>query len=168
MTVPEFLQPPSAFADADAMDASGCCLSSGLERTGKGTPPRPPLMDQSMGNATMWVAPASEHRPTTEESVMGVIAWIVLGAVAGLIAEHLTGKRTGLLLATVIGIVGALLGGFIAKAVFGVQTLNTFFNLSTWVTAIVGAVVLFLLFGAVRGRRGPGRGRGRSRRWGRP
>jgi uncharacterized membrane protein YeaQ/YmgE (transglycosylase-associated protein family) len=99
---------------------------------------------------------------------MGVIAWIVLGAVAGLIAEHLTGKRTGLLLATVIGIVGALIGGFIAKAVFGVQTLNTFFNLSTWITAIIGAVVLFLLFGAVRGRRGPGRGRGRSRRWGRP
>ncbi len=48
---------------------------------------------------------------------MGVIAWIVPGAVAGLIAEHLTGKRTGLLLATVIGIVGALLGGFIANAV---------------------------------------------------
>jgi uncharacterized membrane protein YeaQ/YmgE (transglycosylase-associated protein family) len=94
---------------------------------------------------------------------MGVIAWIVLGAVAGLIAEHLTGKRVGLLLATVVGIVGALIGGFIGKAVFGVQTLNTFFNLSTWVTAIVGAVVLFLLFGAVRGR---GRsGRGRSRRW---
>jgi uncharacterized membrane protein YeaQ/YmgE (transglycosylase-associated protein family) len=77
---------------------------------------------------------------------MGVIAWIVLGAVAGLIAERLTGKRTGLLLATVIGIIGALLGGFLAKALFGVQTLNTFFNLSTWITAIVGAVVLLLLF----------------------
>ena len=96
---------------------------------------------------------------------MGVIAWIVLGAVSGLIAEHLTGKRAGLLLATVVGIVGALIGGFIGKAVFGVQTLNTFFNLSTWVTAIVGAVVLFLLFGAVRGRGRSGGGRGRSRRW---
>lgn len=96
---------------------------------------------------------------------MGVIAWIVLGAASGFIAEHLTGKRTGLLLATVVGIVGALIGGFIAKAVFGVQTLNTFFNLSTWVTAIIGAVVLFLLFGAVRGSRRSGSGRGRSRRW---
>ena len=82
---------------------------------------------------------------------MGVIAWIVLGAVAGLIAENLTGKRAGLLLATVIGIAGALLGGFLAKELFGGQTLDTFFNLSTWITAIVGAVVLFLLFGAVRG-----------------
>jgi uncharacterized membrane protein YeaQ/YmgE (transglycosylase-associated protein family) len=99
---------------------------------------------------------------------MGVIAWIVLGAVAGLIAEHLTGRRTGFLLATVIGILGALLGGFIAKELFGVQTLDTFFNLSTWVTAIVGAVVLFLLFGAVRGRNRrsrSGSGRGRGRRW---
>ena len=42
---------------------------------------------------------------------MGVIAWIVLGAVAGFIAEHLTGRRTSFLLATVIGIVGALIGG---------------------------------------------------------
>ena len=45
---------------------------------------------------------------------MGVIAWIVLGAVAGFIAEHLTGRKTGLLLATVIGIIGALVGGFLA------------------------------------------------------
>jgi uncharacterized membrane protein YeaQ/YmgE (transglycosylase-associated protein family) len=95
---------------------------------------------------------------------MGVIAWIVLGAIAGLIAEHLTGRRTGFVLATIIGIVGALLGGFLAKQLFGVQTLDTFFNLSTWITAIVGAVVLFLLFGAVRGRRS-GAGRGRGRRW---
>jgi uncharacterized membrane protein YeaQ/YmgE (transglycosylase-associated protein family) len=84
---------------------------------------------------------------------MGIIAWIVLGAIAGFIAEHLTGRRTGFLLATVVGIAGALLGGFIAKAVFHVQTLNTFFNLSTWLTAIAGAVVLFLLMRLVSGGR---------------
>jgi len=83
---------------------------------------------------------------------MGVLAWIVLGAVAGVIAEHLSGRRTGLLLATVIGVVGALLGGFLAQQLFGVQTLDTFFNVSTWITAIIGAVVLFLLYGAVSGR----------------
>jgi len=83
---------------------------------------------------------------------MGVVAWIVLGAVAGLIAEHVTGKRAGFLLATVIGIVGAVVGGFVAVQLFGVDSLDTFFDLSTWVTAIIGAVVLFLLFGAVRGR----------------
>jgi uncharacterized membrane protein YeaQ/YmgE (transglycosylase-associated protein family) len=56
-------------------------------------------------------------------------------------------------LATVVGIVGALLGGFLAKALFHVQTLNTFFNLSTWITAIVGAAILFLLMRAVSGNR---------------
>jgi uncharacterized membrane protein YeaQ/YmgE (transglycosylase-associated protein family) len=84
---------------------------------------------------------------------MGIIAWIVLGAIAGFIAEHLTGRRTGFLLATVVGISGALLGGFLAKVLFHVQTLNTFFNLSTWITAIVGAVILFLLMRVVSGSR---------------
>ena len=64
-----------------------------------------------------------------------------------------SGRKSGLLLATVVGIVGALLGGFLAKALFHVQTLNTFFNLSTWITAIVGAVILFLLMRAVSGSR---------------
>lgn len=87
---------------------------------------------------------------------MGILAWIVLGALAGIIAEKLTGERTGLVMAMVIGIVGALLGGFLAKALFHVSTLNTFFNASTWVTAIVGAVLLMLVARAVshRGVRG--------------
>lgn len=84
---------------------------------------------------------------------MGIVAWIVLGAVAGFIANRLTGRRSGLLMATVIGIIGALLGGFIAKTLFHVQTLDTFFNLSTWITAIVGAVILLFLTGLVTGRR---------------
>ncbi len=84
---------------------------------------------------------------------MGVIAWIVLGAIAGIVAEKLTGSRTGIVLATVVGIVGALLGGFLAKALFHVQTLNSFFNISTWVTAIVGAVLLVLVVRAVTGGR---------------
>lgn len=84
---------------------------------------------------------------------MGIIAWIVLGALAGIIAEKLTGSRTGIVVATVVGIVGALLGGFLAKAVFHVHSLNGFFNLSTWVTAIVGAVVLLVIVHLVSGTR---------------
>jgi uncharacterized membrane protein YeaQ/YmgE (transglycosylase-associated protein family) len=84
---------------------------------------------------------------------MGVIAWIVLGAITGVIAEHLAGRRTGLLMATVIGIIGALLGGFLAKALFHVKTLDTFFNLSTWITAIIGAVILVLLMRALSGNK---------------
>jgi uncharacterized membrane protein YeaQ/YmgE (transglycosylase-associated protein family) len=84
---------------------------------------------------------------------MGIIAWIVLGAIAGLIAEMLTGGRTGVVMATIIGIIGALLGGFLAKAIFHVDSLNSFFNLSTWVTAVIGAVVLILLVRLVTGNR---------------
>jgi uncharacterized membrane protein YeaQ/YmgE (transglycosylase-associated protein family) len=90
---------------------------------------------------------------------MGILAWIVLGAVAGIVAEKLTGERTSLLIATVAGIVGALLGGWIAKALFHVHTLNTFFNLSTWITAIVGAVIVLLAVRAMNSGRGHGRGR---------
>jgi uncharacterized membrane protein YeaQ/YmgE (transglycosylase-associated protein family) len=83
---------------------------------------------------------------------VSIIAWIVLGAICGIIAEHLTGRRTGLILASVVGIVGALLGGFLAKVLFHIQTLNGFFNLSTWITAIIGAVILFLIVRLVTGR----------------
>jgi len=84
---------------------------------------------------------------------MGIIAWIVLGAIAGIVAEKLTGSRTGIVVATVVGIVGALLGGFLAKVLFNVHSLNSFFNVSTWVTAIVGAVILLAVVHAVTGNR---------------
>jgi uncharacterized membrane protein YeaQ/YmgE (transglycosylase-associated protein family) len=84
---------------------------------------------------------------------MGIIAWIILGALAGIIAEHLTGRKTGLLMATVLGIVGALLGGWLAKVLFNAHPLDDFFDISTWLTAIIGAVILVLVVGAVTGRR---------------
>ena len=75
---------------------------------------------------------------------MGIIAWIVLGLVAGLLANMLIpGRRSqGLILTCVIGIVGALGGGWAATELFHVHTLHGFFNLSTWLTAIAGSAVL--------------------------
>ena len=86
---------------------------------------------------------------------MGIIAWIVLGLIAGLIANLLIpGRRQqGLILTCIIGIVGALLGGWIASKVFHVHSLNGFFHLSTWITAIVGAAVLLLIYHLVTSRR---------------
>jgi len=79
---------------------------------------------------------------------MGIIAWIILGLVAGLLANMLIpGKRSqGLILTCLIGIAGALGGGWVATKLFHVHTLHGFFNLSTWLTAIVGAAVLLLVF----------------------
>jgi uncharacterized membrane protein YeaQ/YmgE (transglycosylase-associated protein family) len=99
---------------------------------------------------------------------MGVIAWIVLGLVAGLLANMLIpGRRQqGLLITCLIGIAGALLGGWIATKVFHVVTLHGFFNLSTWLTAIAGAAVLLLAYHLITSRStGRSRGRSRSRRW---
>jgi uncharacterized membrane protein YeaQ/YmgE (transglycosylase-associated protein family) len=92
---------------------------------------------------------------------MGVIAWIVLGLVAGLIANMLIpGRRSqGLILTCVIGIVGALLGGWVATKLFHIHSLQGFFNLSTWVTAIVGAAVLLLVFHLISSRSGRSRSR---------
>ena len=88
---------------------------------------------------------------------MGIIAWIVLGLVAGLLANMLIpGKRSqGLLFTCVIGIAGALLGGWAATKLFHVHSLQGFFNLSTWITAIIGATVLLLAFHLISSR--PGR-----------
>jgi uncharacterized membrane protein YeaQ/YmgE (transglycosylase-associated protein family) len=92
---------------------------------------------------------------------MGIIAWIVLGLVAGLIANMLIpGRRSqGLILTCVIGIVGALAGGWVATRLFHVHTLHGFFNLSTWLTAIAGAAVLLLIFHLISSRSGSTRSR---------
>ena len=79
---------------------------------------------------------------------MGIIAWIVLGLGAGLLANMLIpGRRSqGLVLTCLIGVAGALLGGWLATKLFHVHTLHGFFNLSTWLTAIAGAAVLLLAY----------------------
>ncbi len=87
---------------------------------------------------------------------MGIIAWIILGLAAGLAANMLIpGKRSqGLILTCVIGIAGALGGGWAATRLFHVHTLQGFFNLSTWLTAIAGAAVLLLASRLITGRAG--------------
>jgi uncharacterized membrane protein YeaQ/YmgE (transglycosylase-associated protein family) len=100
---------------------------------------------------------------------MGIIAWIVLGLVAGLLANLLIpGRRSqGLILTCLIGIAGALLGGWVATKLFHVHSLHGFFNLSTWITAIIGAAVLLLIFHLISSRSsGSSRSR-RSRRFAR-
>jgi uncharacterized membrane protein YeaQ/YmgE (transglycosylase-associated protein family) len=87
---------------------------------------------------------------------MGIIAWIVLGLAAGLLANMLVpGRRSqGLILTCVIGVAGALGGGWAAFQLFHVHTLQGFFNLSTWLTALAGAAVLLLAYRLISGRTG--------------
>ncbi|MEU6755622.1 GlsB/YeaQ/YmgE family stress response membrane protein [Streptomyces sp. NPDC046685] len=79
---------------------------------------------------------------------MGIISWIVLGLLAGIIAKFLMpGKDPGGCIVTpLIGIAGALLGGWLGKVIFGVDSVDGFFELSTWIAAIVGSLILLLLY----------------------
>ena len=97
---------------------------------------------------------------------MGIIAWVVLGLGAGLLGNMLIpGKRSqGLIVTCVIGILGALGGGWAATQLFHVHTLHGFFNLSTWLTAIAGAAVLLLIFHVFSTRGHARSGRRTSRR----
>jgi uncharacterized membrane protein YeaQ/YmgE (transglycosylase-associated protein family) len=97
---------------------------------------------------------------------MGIIAWIVLGLGAGLLANMLIpGRRSqGLILTCLIGVAGALAGGWLATELFHIHTLHGFFNLSTWLTAIVGAAVLLLAYHLLSSRVSTGRS-GRRPGW---
>ena len=85
---------------------------------------------------------------------MGIIAFLILGLLAGWIAKALLPGNDpgGLIITMIIGCVGALLGGFLAGAIFHSDPLDEFFDISTWLTAIVGSVILLLLYRAVAGR----------------
>ena len=79
---------------------------------------------------------------------MGIILWIIFGAIAGFIASHLMGHGDGLLWNIILGIVGALLGGFLMNGLghSGV----TGFNLYSFVVAIVGAIIVIFIGRALR------------------
>ena len=82
---------------------------------------------------------------------MGIIAWILLGLFAGAIARALVPGRTepgGCIGTTAIGILGALLGGFLASAL-DIGEIDDFFDLGTWLIAIAGSVLLLLLIRAI-------------------
>ncbi|MEZ2371001.1 GlsB/YeaQ/YmgE family stress response membrane protein [Arthrobacter sp. RCC_34] len=85
---------------------------------------------------------------------MGFLGWIVLGLIAGAIAKALMpGQQGGGWLATLLlGVVGALVGGWIGSALFHVG-LNEFWSLSTWLLAIVGSLVVLFIWGLITKRR---------------
>lgn len=86
---------------------------------------------------------------------MSIIAWVVLGLLAGVIAKAIMpgGERGGLILTTLLGIAGALVGGFLATALGLGDPIDEFFDLSTWIAAIVGALIILFVWNAITGRR---------------
>jgi uncharacterized membrane protein YeaQ/YmgE (transglycosylase-associated protein family) len=85
---------------------------------------------------------------------MSIIGWIVLGLIAGFIASQIVNRRgSGILMDIVLGIVGALVGGFIFNAVGSVGV--TGFNLWSMLVAVIGAIIVLWIYHAISGRRAP-------------
>ena len=85
-----------------------------------------------------------------KESLVSIIAWIILGLIAGFIASKLVNKTgEGVLLDIVLGIVGAVIGGWLFHA-FGRPGV-TGLNLYSLLVAVIGAVVFLVIYHAVRG-----------------
>ena len=82
---------------------------------------------------------------------MGIIAWLVLGLIAGFIGSKLVNKRgEGVLLDIVLGIVGAVIGGFVAH--FAGFSGITGFNLYSLLIAVVGSILVLVAYHALAGR----------------
>jgi uncharacterized membrane protein YeaQ/YmgE (transglycosylase-associated protein family) len=81
---------------------------------------------------------------------MGIIGWIIIGIVAGWLAEKIMGRSHGLVTNLIVGVVGALIGGFIASNLLGIAVGG--FNIVTLLVAVGGAVILLFLLGLVKRR----------------
>jgi uncharacterized membrane protein YeaQ/YmgE (transglycosylase-associated protein family) len=83
---------------------------------------------------------------------MGIISWIVLGLIAGFIGSKIVNRQgQGFWLDIVLGIVGAIVGGFVFD-LFGATGI-TGLNIYSMIVAVIGAIVVLLIYNAVMGRR---------------
>jgi uncharacterized membrane protein YeaQ/YmgE (transglycosylase-associated protein family) len=78
---------------------------------------------------------------------MGVLAWILIGLIAGWLASRIIGTRGGLTRNLIVGLVGSLVGGFLFRKL-GLTVVPDFWG--ELITATIGAVVLLFLWQAIR------------------
>jgi uncharacterized membrane protein YeaQ/YmgE (transglycosylase-associated protein family) len=85
---------------------------------------------------------------------MGILGFLLLGLIAGAIAKLILPGRNGggWLVTLLLGVVGAMVGGFLGGLLFG-EGVDEFFSLSSWALAIGGSLIVLVIYGAVTGRR---------------
>jgi uncharacterized membrane protein YeaQ/YmgE (transglycosylase-associated protein family) len=90
----------------------------------------------------------------TKEELMGVIAWIIFGLIAGVIAKLLMPGRDpgGCIITILLGIVGAFVGGFIFEQLTGRPDVMRF-DFGSLVVAVIGAIIVLLIYRLIAGRR---------------
>jgi uncharacterized membrane protein YeaQ/YmgE (transglycosylase-associated protein family) len=102
--------------------------------------------------------PACPHNPhsdarfnPTAEVIVSLIGWIILGLIAGFIASKIVNKRgEGVIMDIVLGIIGAIVGGFIFATFGGAGV--TGFNIYSMIVAVIGAIVVLIIYHAITGR----------------
>ena len=84
---------------------------------------------------------------------MGIISWLIFGALAGWVASMIAGtnREQGWLTNIVIGIVGAVIGGFLWSVLFG-DEVSFGWSIGSFVVAVVGALVLLVVVGLIQRR----------------
>jgi uncharacterized membrane protein YeaQ/YmgE (transglycosylase-associated protein family) len=83
---------------------------------------------------------------------MSILAWIIVGIIAGWLAERIMGRSHGLLMNLIVGIVGAMIGGFLVSSLLGFRY-EEGLNVPSIVVATVGAIVLLAVLGGMGSRR---------------
>jgi len=83
---------------------------------------------------------------------MGILVWLIVGGVVGWLASIImrTDAQQGILLNVVVGIVGALLAGFIVSPMLGIATINEGISVATFLVSLVGAVILLAIVNLFR------------------
>lgn len=83
---------------------------------------------------------------------MGILIWLIVGGVCGWLASIImrTDAQQGIFLNVVVGIVGALLAGFIISPLIGVGTINEGISIATFLVSLVGAIVLLAIVNLFR------------------
>lgn len=83
---------------------------------------------------------------------MGIIIWLIVGGIVGWLASLVmrTDGQQGILLNIVVGIVGALLAGFIISPMVGVGTINSGLSIGTFLVSLLGAIILLAIVNLLR------------------
>jgi len=83
---------------------------------------------------------------------MSFIGWIIVGIIAGWLAEKILGRNDGLITNLIIGVIGAFVGGFLMSTLFGFRY-DQGFNFASIAVATLGAIVFLFIWGLISGRR---------------
>ena len=92
------------------------------------------------------------RRGAVRLAAMGIIGWILIGLIMGALAKAALNRKGGSWVGSLlIGVVGALVGGFLGSIAFG-KGIGSFWSPWTWLLAFVGSVIVLAVWGAISGR----------------